>query len=102
MRASRRRPPTASSSSRPASRPVAKRKRKGSGLAQSMGGILAGFDQQVFRTTPPPHELVQKGTRLPAVPADDGGTLTIHLPGDATDDEDRATPPDEPEPPVTG
>lgn len=80
---------------------MAKRKRKGSGLAQSMGGILAGFDQQVFRTTPPPHELVQKGTRLPAVPADDGGTLTIELPDDA-EAADRAAPRTEPEPPVTG
>jgi hypothetical protein len=69
-----------------------------------MGGILAGFDQQVFRTTPPPHELVQKGARLPAVPTGDGGTLTIELPGD--DDADagearRAAPPTEPGPPVT-
>jgi hypothetical protein len=62
---------------------VPKNKRKGPGLAQTMGGILAGFDQQVFRTTPPPHELVQKGARLPAVPAEGGGTLSIELPDDA-------------------
>jgi hypothetical protein len=62
---------------------VPKNKRKGPGLAQTMGGILAGFDQQVFRTTPPPHELVQKGARLPAVPAEGGGTLSIELPEDA-------------------
>jgi hypothetical protein len=60
---------------------VAKRKNGPSG-AQTIGGILAGFDGQVFRTTPPPHELVRKGDRLPAVPADDGGTLTIELPED--------------------
>jgi hypothetical protein len=73
-----------------------------------MGGILAGFDQQVFRTTPPPHELVQKGTRLPAVPTGDGGTLSIELPGGrdgasdtSPDAADRATPAMEPEPPGT-
>ena len=62
---------------------MAKRRKKGPGIAQTMGGILAGFDQQVFRTTPPPHELVQKGARLPAVPAEGGGTLNIELPEDA-------------------
>jgi hypothetical protein len=60
---------------------VAKRKKRQSG-AQTIGGMLAGFDGQVFRTTPPPHELVRKGDRLPALPADDGGTLTIELPED--------------------
>jgi hypothetical protein len=58
---------------------VAKR-RKGPSEAETIGGMLAGFDGQVFRTTPPPHELVRKGDRLPALPADDGGTLTIELP----------------------
>lgn len=58
------------------------KRRKGPSGAQTIGGILAGFDGQVFRTTPPPHELVRKGDRLPAVPSDDGGTLTIELPED--------------------
>lgn len=49
-------------------------------MGQTIGSVLAGFDQQVFRTTPPPHEQVKKGDRLPAVPAEDGGTLTIELP----------------------
>ena len=55
--------------------------------AQTIGGILAGFDGQVFRTTPPPHELVRKGDRLPSIPAGDGGTLIVELP------EDGAQPP---------
>ena len=58
------------------------KRRKGPGAAQSIGGMLAGFDYQVFRTTPPPHELVHKGDRLPAVPAERGGTLSIDLPVD--------------------
>jgi hypothetical protein len=60
---------------------VAKRKTGPTG-AQTIGGMLAGLDGQLFRTTPPPHELVRKGDRLPAMPADDGGTLTIELPED--------------------
>ena len=55
-------------------------KKRTSGVGQTIGSVLAGFDQQVFRTTPPPHEQVKKGDRLPAVPSEDGGTLTIELP----------------------
>jgi len=64
---------------------VAKRRKAPSG-AQTIGGILAGFDGHVFRTTPPAHELVRKGDRLPAIPTGDGGMLIIELP------EDRAEP----------
>jgi hypothetical protein len=71
---------------------VAKRRTGASG-ASTIGGILAGFDGQVFRTTPPAHELVRKGDRLPAIPADDGGTLTIELPEDR-----RGPPPSGPDP----
>ena len=60
---------------------MAKRSKRQSG-AQTIGGMLAGFDGQVFRTTPPPHELVRKGDRLPAIPAGDGGTLIVDLPDD--------------------
>ncbi len=64
--------------------------KKGPGVGQTIGSVLAGFDQQVFRTTPPPHEQVKKGDRLPAVPSEDGGTLTIELP--VARDDDRADP----------
>ena len=60
---------------------MAKRNKRQSG-AQTIGGMLAGFDGQVFRTTPPPHELVRKGDRLPAIPAGDGGMLIVDLPDD--------------------
>ena len=63
-------------------------KKKGPGAGQTIGSVLAGFDQQVFRTTPPPHEQVKKGDRLPAVPAEDGGTLTIELPENRRPPED--------------
>jgi aldose 1-epimerase len=51
------------------------RKRQSTG--QTIGAIIAGFDQQVFRTTPPAQELVAKGKRLAPVPAEGGGTLTV-------------------------
>ena len=52
-------------------------KKKGSGLGPSIGGMLVGFDQQIFRTTPPVNELVAKAKPLAAVAAAGGGRLTI-------------------------
>jgi|GEM_PF-41207 Galactose mutarotase and related enzymes len=49
-------------------------------VGQTIGGIIAGFDQQIFRTTPPAEELVAKGAPLAPVPASGGGTLTVGLP----------------------
>ena len=43
--------------------PTARRKRSaGRPLGDTIGGILVGFDQQIMRTLPPPHELVVKGS----------------------------------------
>ncbi len=44
-------------------RGMTKRKRS---TSQTLGGIIVGFDYQVFRTTPPPHELVAARTPGPA------------------------------------
>ena len=60
--------------------PVAKRKRPSG--AQTIGGILAGFDGQVFRTTRAARAGAE-GDRLPSIPAGDGGTLIVELPDDA-------------------
>jgi galactose mutarotase-like enzyme len=57
-------------------------KKKQSGLGPSIGGILVGFDQQIFRTTPPVNELVAKGAPLPSAAAAGGGRLTIGMPED--------------------
>ncbi|HEV8404057.1 MAG TPA: hypothetical protein VGQ31_13585 [Candidatus Limnocylindrales bacterium] len=57
-------------------------KKKGQSIGQSIGGILVGFDQQIFRTTPPTNELVAKGDRLAPVAASGGGTISVGLPGD--------------------
>lgn len=56
--------------------------RKRPSVGQTMGGIIVGFDQQIFRTTPPANELVAKGTPLRSVAASGGGTFSIGLPGD--------------------
>ena len=57
-------------------------KKKGRSVGQTVGGVIVGFDQQVFRTTPPPSELVAKAAPLKAVAASGGGTVTVGLPGD--------------------
>jgi aldose 1-epimerase len=62
-------------------------KKKGQSVGQSIGGIVVGFDQQIFRTTPPVNELVAKGTPLRAQAASDGGTLTVGLTDPALDPE---------------
>lgn len=57
--------------------------RKRASVGQTIGGIVAGIEQQIFRTTPPAHELVAKGTPLRSVAAAGGGTISIGLPGDS-------------------
>jgi len=61
------------------------KKRKGPGAAQSIGGMLAGFDQQIFRTTPPVQELVAKGQPVRAVSGDDGSGFEVVFPDDRAD-----------------
>lgn len=55
-------------------------------LGQSIGGVLFGFEQQIFRNQPPPHELVHHARPDDPVPAGDGRFLTIDLPDDAAPD----------------
>lgn len=58
-----------------------KKRRTSAGVA--IGGIVAGIEQQIFRTTPPVNELVAKGTPLRAIAASGGGTLDVTFPDDA-------------------
>jgi aldose 1-epimerase len=55
-------------------------------VGQTIGGVVAGIEQQIFRTTPPAQELVAKGTPLRPVAAAGGGTITVGLPGDSIDE----------------
>lgn len=57
-------------------------RKKGQSIGQTIGGIIVGFDQQIFRTTPPVNELVAKGTPLRAIAAAGGGTVTVGMPDD--------------------
>lgn len=59
--------------------------KKRASTGQTIGGVVAGFEQQVWRTTPPANELVAKGTPLRPVAAAGGGTITVGLPGDPDD-----------------
>ena len=68
-------------------------------MGQSIGGVLFGFEQQVWRNVPPPEELVHHARPDRPVAAADGSTLEIQMPDDdaggapdtpvAADDEDQ-------------
>lgn len=58
------------------------KKRKGGVPGEALGGMLAGFDQQIMRTQPPPHELVQKGAPVRGLSGDDDADLVIVLPAE--------------------
>jgi hypothetical protein len=72
-----------SESNQPAPKP--KRKRS---IGQTMGGIIAGFEQQVLRITPPAEELVHHARPDVPVPAADGSRLVIELPNDHTTEDE--------------
>lgn len=57
---------------------------------ETIGGILVGFDQQVFRNLPPPHELVQKSRPVRGLSGQDDG-LEVVFPEDEAGDTDRPT-----------
>jgi hypothetical protein len=83
-------------------RPPARPKRP---VGQSIGGVLFGFEQQVWRNQPPPHELVHHARPDDPVPADDGGFLTLELPPSMTletDESEGATTVPDPQPGAVG
>ncbi|MEX1172773.1 MAG: hypothetical protein WEG56_09190 [Chloroflexota bacterium] len=68
-----------------------KKRRSGQPIGEALGGMIAGFDQQIFRTLPPPHELVQKGAPVRGLSGDPAGddqdpeALVVVLPARAED-----------------
>ena len=77
-------------------------KRKRRSAAQTMGGIIVGFDQQVFRTTPPAHELVEQAKPVRGISGEDGSDFLIVMPGDAAPEATDARPePESPRPDET-
>lgn len=57
-------------------------KRKGPSVGQAIGGIMAGIDGQIFRSTPPAQELVRKGRAVRGLSGQDGSDLAIDWPKD--------------------
>ncbi len=47
---------------------------------ETVGSILAGWDQAVFRTSPPAREMVEHARPDQPAPAEDGGVLVVRLP----------------------
>ena len=67
-------------------KPMMRKKRPSVGT--TIGGILVGFDQQVFKTVPPAVESVHHARPDDPVPTKDGGLVVI-LPPDPRDAEAR-------------
>lgn len=64
-----------------------KRRRRKTPIGQSIGGVLFGFEQQVWRTRPPAEEMVHHARPDNPVPAKDGGRIVIALPDDEVPDD---------------
>ena len=62
-------------------------RKKRQSVAQTAGGVLFGFEQQLFRNAPPPEEVVHKARPDAPVPAGDGSFVTLELPDDTLLDE---------------
>jgi hypothetical protein len=54
-------------------------RKKRQSVAQTAGGVLFGFEQQVVRNAPAPEELVHHARPDAPVPAGDGSFLTLEL-----------------------
>ncbi len=54
-------------------------RRKRGSVSGTLGGIIVGFDQQIFRTTPPVQELVAKGQPVRGV-SGEGGAFEVMFP----------------------
>jgi hypothetical protein len=54
------------------------RRRKPATVGQTIGGVLVGFDEQVWRNAPPAQERVEQTDRVQSVVAANG--LTIEMP----------------------
>ena len=63
-------------------------RKKRQSAAQTMGGVLFGFEQQVMRNQPPPEELVHHARPDAPVPAGDGSFMTLELPDTVAEPDD--------------
>ncbi len=51
-------------------------------VGETIGGIIVGFDQQIFRTMPPVQELIVKGQPVRGLSGEDGSEFQVVFPGD--------------------
>ena len=65
------------------------KRKKGRTTGGTIGAIIVGFDQQIFRTTPPVEELIAKAKPVRGLSGQDGGELHVVFP-----DEDDVREPD--------
>ena len=61
------------------------RKKPGRPLGGTIGGIIVGFDQQILRDLPPPHELVEESKPVRGLSGQDGD-LEVVFPDDLVDE----------------
>jgi hypothetical protein len=61
---------------------VSARRKKRRPVGETIGGIIVGFDQQIFRTMPPVQELIVKGQPVRGLSGQDGSELQVVFPGD--------------------
>lgn len=73
---------------------MTRKKKSGRPLGETIGGILVGFDQQILRNLPPPHELVEQARPVRGLSGQDGD-LEVVFPEDG-DPLPVKDPPDEP------
>lgn len=64
-------------------------------VGETIGGILVGFDQQIFRTTPPVQVLIAKARPVRGVSGRDGSEFEVVFPEDGQ----PSYPPDQPDQP---
>jgi hypothetical protein len=62
---------------------VTGKRKKRRPIGETIGGIIVGFDQQIFRTTPPVQELIVKGQPVRGLSGEDSGDLEVIFPDDA-------------------
>jgi len=62
-------------------------RKKRQSAAQTVGGVMFGFEQQVLRNAPPPEEVVYQARPDAPVAAGDGTYLTLELPEELDGDD---------------
>jgi hypothetical protein len=80
---------------------VTGKRKKRRPVGETIGGIIVGFDQQIFRTTPPVQELIAKAKPVRTVTGQDGGEFEVVFPDDGEEPQ-RVTRDDPGEPGSTG